>query len=165
MRTLRYKIKMTTVSGHGDPQYIGTASNDRIVANLKVRFPPEAYARLMSELQAETTTGDEFDRLDLATLQRDKLAECLTCEHLAHFTRRPVPAGALVKDVTRFIPDILHLNMRSKSTILKLLVDICLLCRRSNPLSPTARSARIGRLQLLLNRVVSAVDNSEGMIR
>jgi hypothetical protein len=86
------------------------ATADRIKANLELRgFRGDKWNNLVS--------GTPL--VDHPTFLRDKLLDCMVREKLDFYARDDPPAEALIKEVSRFKPDLLHMNMRCKSGVLR----------------------------------------------
>ena len=85
-------------------------------------------------------------------------------EKLCYFAGQTDPAHALVKSVTMFKPDLLHLNMRIKTTFLRRSVDLCLL-QRAFAGGATEQKFRVSLVEIILNDVVNAKKDSAGAIK
>jgi hypothetical protein len=104
---------------------------------------------------------EQDETVTFLSVKRDKLIECRFHEETDLCRKRPEKAEALIKRVSMFKPDLLHLNMRVKTTILRRAVDKCLLepPRRNKE----ALNERIKEVNMVLNELASADKSSQGI--
>jgi hypothetical protein len=114
-----------------------------------------AFARQVGEAKAAADLG-------LHSLLRDYLADIRQIEILTHWAAAPPRDDALVKCVTLFKPDLLHMNMRLKSHVLRRSIYSGLLKR--DDLSRDARKLRVAEVEVVLNNLVNSREEAEGSI-
>jgi hypothetical protein len=122
----------------------------------------------MAVLKQEHKDLQEQDEtVTFLSVKRDKLIECRVHEDFDLCRKRPAKADALIKRVSMFKPDLLHLNMRVKTTILRRAVDLCLLkLPRQKQGGETNRAAldrRIVEVNMVLNELASADKSQAGI--
>jgi hypothetical protein len=159
---------MRTINPENDFMFIEKASADRIEANLMLRYAPSEYKALMAVLKKEYEELLEHDAaVTFLSVKREKLIECRYYEWLDLCSAHPEKAEALIKRVSMFKPDLLHLNMRIKTTILRRAVDLCLLePPRRKKGDETTRQALVNRIEevnSVLNELASADKSPTGI--
>jgi hypothetical protein len=150
--------------------YIGNASEVRIDANLKLRYAPNKYNALMVALTKEHKAHlEQDDTVTFLSVKRDKLIECRYHEYKVWCSKQPEDPDALIKRVAMFKPDLLHLNMRIKTTILRRAVDLCLLepprRKQGGETNRAALNRRIEEVNMVLNELASADKSQSGSIK
>jgi hypothetical protein len=153
-----------TLRAEADFYYIGRSTEARIDANLKLRYSVDEYAELLKSFEADRAdcNSASFNQ-DLLSLKREHYVALRYLEIMSSPTTPDDNIKALIKCVTMFKPDLLHLNMRVKSALLRLSADLCLLQRPD--LTATARKARIDEVNTVLNMIASADRNGDGAIK
>jgi hypothetical protein len=133
---------------------------DTIVANLRLRYSPSELDSLTKDLREVAAQAGTSD----VEVFREHLACCIHVERLCYIATRPELQGRVVKEVTMFKPDLLHLSMRTKITLLRRAIDQCLLARTfAGGIDEQKR--RVSEVENVLNDIVNTRRDSPGAIK